>query len=271
MLPAQASYTDPLKLTYAANYPYRSGDIVRRPSTDNGSAARLQVGGITNDSYLLYDFVRFREKNVVIPFHIRAKPLAGGSIEIWAGDYVNEFHWLGELEISGQSGVWADFSCNLEFSQWFNMWNEDNTRYDLKLVFMGENGKELFEISEFYIGHEKPGPAGTRDSVVRTGSAEFIDKNSVAITGNVFMEFDESEIIEVGVMYSLYHQIFLFPEVVYTVQAAGISSPFTVVINDLEHVPGVPFYNYCAYVKTTTGTYTGGIRRFEMPEAKAEP
>ncbi|MDR0491968.1 MAG: cellulase family glycosylhydrolase, partial [Oscillospiraceae bacterium] len=86
VLPRQVSYTDPLKITEAANYPFREGGIVRRPSTDAGSAAKLQVGGITNGSALLFDFILFHD-NEVVPFNIRAMPVAGGTVEVWAGDF----------------------------------------------------------------------------------------------------------------------------------------------------------------------------------------
>jgi hypothetical protein len=269
MLPSWASYTDPLKITYAANYPYRSGGIVRRPSTDGGSLAGLQVEGITNGSYVLYDFVRFRENSVTIPFHIRAMPIAEGTIEILAGEFDIDYHWLGELKIEGRTGVWADFSCDLEFTEWFPMWNGDNTRQDLKLLFKGEDGKELFAISEFYMGHEKPGPAGVRDSIVRTGDARYINANSIAIEGNEFMEFDESEIIETGVIYSWAFDFHLHlddPDVTVFETASDAGSPYTVTINELMPMPypGISFYCYRAYVKTATEMYYGNAKRIEV-------
>ena len=270
MLPAQASYTDPLKLTYAANYPYRFGNIVRRPCTDSGSVAAWQVEGITNDSYVLYDFVRFREKNVIIPFHIRAQPLAGGSMEIWAGDFINESFFLGELEINGPTGRWAVYSCNLEFGEWFSMWNGDNTRTDLKLVFKGEEGKELFAISEFYLGQTKPGPGGTYDAVVKTGNAINITMNSAVVADNELRDFDEEEIVEMGVMYSLSHHIIMFPEDMYISLAAGKQSPFAVTIENLEQHPDIPFYKYRAYVKTAGEIYYGGTKRFTLAEFAAK-
>jgi hypothetical protein len=277
MLPARASYTDPIKLTHAANYPYRSGDIVRRPSTDGGSAAKLQVEGITDGSYVLYAFVRFRESNVTIPFHIRAKPIAGGTVEILAGcfvdgaDYAINTFMLGSVEISGQSGVWADFSGHLDF-EGFHLWNFDNTREDLKLLFVGEEGVELFAISEFYLGHTKPRPAGIFDAVVTTGNVTASAANSTVISDNTFMDFDEFEIIEAGVMYSWAGDFHLYhlndPDITTFVPADSMQTPFAVTIDELKPspYPDIPFQNYRAYVKTRDGIFFGNAKRL-MPES----
>ena len=267
MLPAQASYTDPLKVTLAANYPYRSEGIIRALSTDSGSPAALQIEGITNNSYVLYDFVRFRENNITIPFHIRAMPIAGGTVEISAGDFAVENYPLGECEIKGQAGVWSDFSVDLEFGEWFLMWNGDNTRQDLKLVFKGEDGKELFAISEFYMGDSKPEYADTVDRIVKTGIASDITNNSAIVTGNEFMYFDANEIVEAGVVYSWAHDFHLYldnPDVTSFVRTDDPGSPFTVTLEGLVQAPGIPFIKYRAYAKTENGIYLGNAKQFKQ-------
>jgi hypothetical protein len=282
--PARASDTDPQELIYAANYPYRSGDIVRRPSTDSGSAARLHVEGITNNSFLLFDFVRFTENIVTVPFYmrdtqvsgsgnyetvpfsIRAMPMAGGVVEIWAGEAPFSPDFLGELELNGQPGVWADFSCELDIGLTF--WENDTFRQDFMLLFKGEDGKELYAISEFFIGNEKPVPAGTLDLKVTTGNPKMVGTDSVAIEGNEFVGFNESEIIEAGVVYSLVydHPLFLDDPGIMNYVKAGISkSPFAVILTGIEPAPDPdsPFYTYRAYVKTTEGMHFGNAKRFK--------
>ena len=269
VLPRQVSYTDPLKIIQAANYPFRTGGIVRRPSTDSGSEARFQVEGITDGSSLRFDFVRFRDNNA-IPFHIRAMPLAGGTVEIYATDETFKDEWLGSCEISGPSGVWADFSCELDLT-WVLLFGGDNSRWDLKLVFRGEDGKELFAVSEFYFGRDKPGPAELFAPEVKTGSAQSITAHSAVITGNGFFEFDGQEILEVGVIYSVSCDFDFDQEYTYIAKADGVRSPFTLTLTDLEPHPDLPYINYRAYAKTATGTYFGGVKRFVLDNLTKPP
>ena len=265
-LPKQVSYADPRKIVDAASYPFRSGGIVRRPSADAGSGARLQVSGVTNGSALVYDFVYF-PKVEAIPFHIRAMPLAGGAVEIYAGEFkhdsgifYNDVFPIGRVEIGGKPGIWADFACELDFlnTNFINYIQDDNRpRWDMALVFTGEDGEELFALSEFYIGHEKPDRAPTLDPKVITGRALDVGTDYAIIDGSRFYDIAPRDIIEAGMMY---HGEWLdFSEA--DRQKAAAASPFTVRIS-LR--PGEEFH-YRAYVKTASGTYLGGVRRVFTP------
>jgi uncharacterized repeat protein (TIGR02543 family) len=292
-----------LKIVQAANYPFRSGDIARQPSTDAGSDARLQVGGIKDDSAIIFDFVNF-PKTETIPFHIRAMPLAGGVIELYAGEFKSGgtsgdiFHFnvfpIGRLEISGEPGVWVDYTCDLDFfnTNFINyLANSNYPRWDFALVFTGENegvdadeftgeyagletgnysgegggagvntsmsGGELFILSEFYLGHEKPGPAATLDPRVKTGTARGLTMESVVIEDSSFTEIEPQDILEAGVMYHGHWLDFTEADR----QAADPHSPFTVT---LSLRPGEEFH-YRAYVETPSGTYVGGVKRVFTP------
>jgi hypothetical protein len=280
LLPKQVSYTDSQRIIQAANYPFRIGDIVRRPSTDPGSYARWEVGGITDASALIFDFVRFPRVHS-IPFNIRAKPIANGTIEVYAGqfsaearqftheEYVHDVFELGSVKISGEPGVWADFSFDLDYTNFYNHFIfDDLPRWELALVFRGEDREvtsqdELFVISEFYIGHEKPEPAETLNPMVMTGTSRDVSMVSAVIEGNHFTEIIERDIVEVGVMYGWEDNRF---SNAIRKAAADTSQPFTVTL-DLR--PGEEF-QYCAYVETKTGFYRGGVRRvFTMPDTSA--
>ena len=287
ILPSAASYTDPLKITYACNFPYSSGrglpgDIARAPSTDGGSGAGLQVGSITDGAWLLYDLVLMRDYGI-IPFHVRAMPLAGGTVEIWLSDEIGGFYKTGEIAIDGPAGVWADFTAELDMASHYNIYNEGRARDDIKLVFKGEGGKELFEISEFYMGHTKPGLAPASEPTVKTGAAARIAGNSAVIENNSYEYFDENEIIEVGVAYSLdaaFHLYLDEPGAVSWQPAEKIRDGFSAALTGLELISaeGTEMeniyryhpYTYRAYVKTGTGIYFGNAKRFE-PGGAAQP
>lgn len=152
-LPAQSEYSDPYSgPVFAFNYPYRTGSIRRAPNTDAGSNAALQVEGLENGSSLLFDFVGFHGKNVVL--HLRAMPLAGGRVDITAGDMDTEIYELGSLDISGDGG-WQEYRCTLDQGHLL-MFDPFTQHWDLQFSFHGEEkGKELFIISEFWF--EKAG------------------------------------------------------------------------------------------------------------------
>ena len=273
VLPKQISYTDPLKITEAANYPFRAGDIIRRPGTDPASISKLQVEGITNGSSLLFDLVRFRN-NEEHPFNIRALPLAGGTVQVWAGDFDTYDIYLGECEITGPVGVWADFSCALPGLSYlqtsFSSEEDQNARWDLALIFMGEDNKELFAISEFYFGDTKPQPAGLFEPKVITGDATNITSSSVVIADNDFVDFEGEDILEAGIIYSL--DCYFWRTEVFKKTVAP-ASPFTVTLDGLEEFNDHPFpeyWNYRAYVTTASGTYLGGVKRYLAPGSNAE-
>ena len=272
VLPKQISYVDPEKIIQAADYPFRTGDIVRRPSTDSGSDAWMQVEGVTNGTAIIYDFVRFPIVNS-IPFHIRAMPVAGGVVEIYAGEFKHDagiFYYdtfpLGRIEIGGESGVWADYTCDLDFynSNFVNYLITDYIpRWDLALVFSGAEGEELFAVSEFYIGNEKPGPAPTLDPKVKTGSARDITLVSAVVEGSSYVEIEPDDILEAGVMYFGFGHDY-WEALKQT--AADPTSPFTVTLN-LQ--PGDETC-YRAYVETVNGTYVGGVKRIFTPPDPTE-
>jgi len=274
-LPKQASYIDPLRITYAASYPYREGGVVRRPGTDAGSPAELQVEGITNGASLLFDFVRFPE-NESIPFYIRAMPITGGTVEVWAGDFDTVAVCLGECEINGSAGVWADFDCELNIHTSIAGWPVEDgrcPRWDLMLVFKGENDRELFAINEFYFGLTKPGYAYRFEPKVMTGIAWDLTPDSAVIAGSGFVDFDDEDILEAGVLYSVdYYMSFD----VYKKTAVPMS-PFTVTLDDLQDideefdVPYPVYIQYRAYVTTANSTYLGGVRRFQVVSSGTEP
>lgn len=148
MLPDQAEYSDLYSgPVHAANYPYRTGDILREACTDSQSEATHQVGNITNGSSLLFDFVGFTGEKV--EFHVRAKSLAGGTVSIYAGDNRDEIYELGHCVIDGPSGEWAEYIGILDqdtilmFDPVLQYWN-------LTLCFGGDEAKELFAISDFW-------------------------------------------------------------------------------------------------------------------------
>ena len=151
-LPLQQSYDNPYStVVFAANYPFHIGEVVRQLNTDPLSQAPLQVGGITNGTTLIYDFVAFQGRDVYL--HIRAKPLAGGEISIIAGDNVAEFYELGICEIDGSTGQWQEYSCLLNQSTLL-MFDPVIQRWNLQFLFSGDVQGELFEISEFWFSYE---------------------------------------------------------------------------------------------------------------------
>ena len=151
-LPAQDVYSNPYQTVHAANYPFRTGKPVRRVNTDAASAAPLHVGGITHGSSLVFDYVWFDNREVNL--HIRARRLAGGKIKIYAGDFASLFPTvfeLGECEINGTQGEWAEYVCPLDVSYVYNV-GMPYGRWDLHLKFesfAGGGSAELFELSEF--------------------------------------------------------------------------------------------------------------------------
>ncbi|MDR0490701.1 MAG: dockerin type I domain-containing protein, partial [Oscillospiraceae bacterium] len=183
---------------------------------------------------------------------------------------------LGECDISGPAAVWSDFSCDLPGLAYLSNWSTpeyDNTRWDLKLIFKGEVGQELFAISEFYLGRTKPGTAKQFEPKVTTGIAQNITGNSAVIVGSEFKEFDGEEILEAGILYSVDYYM---SNDVYKKTAAP-TSPFTVTLEDLQDmgepfdVPFPVYIQYRAYVTTSTGTYLGGVRRFQTAQSGVEP
>lgn len=147
-LPAQAGYTDPNDgVIHAYLYPFRTGEIRRAPSTDTASQAPLQVEGIVDGSSLLFDFVSFHGKDVIL--HIRAMPMAGGSIEIRAGDQGIERYELGICEIDGTAGQWQEYTCRIDQSTLL-MFDPYTQRWNLELLFHGESDDPLFALSEFW-------------------------------------------------------------------------------------------------------------------------
>ncbi len=147
-LPRQASYSNPYEgRVFAGDYPFSAGHIRRVPSTDPGSDASLQVEGITDGSSLLFDFVEFHGKDVVL--HIRAKSLAGGSVTVIAGDDRTQRHELGTVEISGEAGAWGEYTCILTQDE-ILMFDPVRQFLDLRLAFHGAGTDELFVLSEFW-------------------------------------------------------------------------------------------------------------------------
>ncbi|MCL2060731.1 MAG: carbohydrate-binding protein, partial [Oscillospiraceae bacterium] len=290
VLPKQISYTDPQKIIDAANYPYRTGDIVRRPSTDGGSPAELHVEGIMDGSSLLFDFVRFRD-SINTSFNIRAMPLAGGSIEIWAGDFETCVWLLGICEIDGPAGAWADFSCALDMEQVQTGWTHahtSNTRWDLKLVFTGEPGQELFAISEFYMGGGdsggsgegggsgsggKPARADRHAPKVYTGHANSVTAATAKVSFSKLSGFEDLDVLEAGIMLSLDESFSDYIELIANPSdISSILSYYTIRLDlsgaleafgspDLSNAPDL-FWNIRAYAKTNDGIYLGGVRRF---------
>ena len=156
-LPSQTLYGDPGRSTvHAADYPFRSGDIVRMPNTDAASSAKYQVGGITNGSSLKYDYVIYPYKNMVL--HMRIKNISGGDIRIFGGDTDYCFAELGEqpLSVSGGTGEWLEYSYPLYYwiggEGYVSGLYEVDPHYDLWFEFSGGTG-ELFEISDFWFSY----------------------------------------------------------------------------------------------------------------------
>ena len=154
-LPQSESYIDPYKIIYAGNFPYATDKIKRAASTDKGSLAPMSVVGITNGSEIHFDFLLFDNKDM--KFNVRAKPIKGGTIEVYWGDFSWADSELGICEINGTEGEWNNYSCSLKLNEVL-MIEGTPTYWDLKLRFRGGSSGELFEISEFYFGDSKPAP-----------------------------------------------------------------------------------------------------------------
>lgn len=147
LLPEQRSYSNPYDgVVFAADYPFHTGDIRRAASGDAASAAPLQVEGIADGSALTFDFVEFRGEDVIL--RLRAMPISGGSVTVVAGDHRFQVYELGTLDISGESGVWSEYTCVLN-QQEILMFDPVRQYLDLSLLFHGEGGGELFALSEF--------------------------------------------------------------------------------------------------------------------------
>jgi hypothetical protein len=119
------------------------------------------------------------------------------------------------------------------------------------------------------MGREKPGYADTFDVKVKTGNVAENIGDSVIIAGNEFSGFEETEIIETGIIYSWAHDFHLYfddPEITAFVRADSINSPFTVKIQDIKPLPypDLTFYIYCAYVRTKDNIYIGNAKRFAV-------
>ena len=157
---AAQSFTMPYdKPVAAAKYSFCSDGIKRLPSDDSGAVTPLskdlKVGGVTANSYIEFDYVRYVKRDVT--FKVRAKTLAGGQIAVVGGDF-NErnpnYCELGVVDINGTRGGWQEFSCRLEFEDWpdFFFFGTDPRPWQLRLEFRAEYGQasgELFEVSEF--------------------------------------------------------------------------------------------------------------------------
>jgi|GEM_PF-3261063 Endoglucanase len=154
-LPEPKSYIDPYKIIYAYNFPYATDNIKRIASTDVLSLAPMSVDGISNGSEIHFDFLLFDNKDM--KFNVRAKPIKGGSIEVFWGDFVWAEGELGICEINGTKGEWNNYTCSLRLNEVL-MINQEPSYWDLKLRFRGDDSGELFEISEFYFGETKPIP-----------------------------------------------------------------------------------------------------------------
>ncbi|MDL2206977.1 cellulase family glycosylhydrolase [Eubacteriales bacterium OttesenSCG-928-N13] len=147
-LPDQALYSNPyINKVAAAEAPFQSGELKRVPCTDTEADVLLQVSGITDNSYLLYDFVGFQGKDVSM--HICAMPLAGGTLTVYAGDRKLEYFELGSCEITGEPGQWQEYSFTLHQSR-ILMYDPHLQYWDLQLIFTGAEGVELFAIREFW-------------------------------------------------------------------------------------------------------------------------
>lgn len=151
-LPELESYTNPYQTVYACQFPYATTTVKRAVSTDTGSAAPMQVEGITDGSELLFDFVLLDNEDMT--FHVRAMPLGGGTIEIHWGDFSGIESEIGICEISGTPGEWSDFSIPLRLHEVLQI-NGNPSYWDLKLLFRGAGTGELFKISEFRIGESR--------------------------------------------------------------------------------------------------------------------
>ena len=150
----------------AARFHYRNGgSIWRAPSDDadavTGMGRTLKVVGITDGSQILYSMAAFTAGGDAV-FTIRAKPIYGGRIEVYAGwgfriwpDPWWTFQ-LGHCQISGAFGQWAEFELRIP-AQALNMINYSGSysphAVDLMFKFVADDetpeGVELFEISEF--------------------------------------------------------------------------------------------------------------------------
>jgi len=153
------------KVTPAAHFNFRSGDVWRGPSTDAGASTKagraLQVEGIKDGDQILYDRTAFTNKGDV-RFKVRAKTLAGGRIELYAnkGFKVWPDHWwsfpLGQLEIDGNRGEWTEYTLEIPAEVIQNVlyggaWSVHGR--DLLFNFVAGEGvapeEDLFVISEF--------------------------------------------------------------------------------------------------------------------------
>ncbi|MDR0782752.1 MAG: carbohydrate-binding protein [Propionibacteriaceae bacterium] len=258
VLPSQISYTDPLRVIEAANFPFSSAQIIRTPATDPESAAAQQVEGIADGEFLLYDFVRIRDNQDTI-FAIRAKPVAAGAVEVWLGDFGAYTYYLGRCEIDGVRQVWDLYRCDLDLSA-VSLWTApetSNTRWDLKLQFVGQIGVPLFAISEFWFGTTKPKPADIFSPTVVTGTIQGNTASSLTFAGSYLSEFDGLEVIEVGVQCSTSSD---FSDSVYTAGDLASLGRFAVTGLDLKPNVETPWL-YRAYVKTATTWYYGGTKR----------
>jgi len=147
------------------------------------------------------------------------------------------------------------------------LWSGDedqNTRWDLKLVFIGEDGRELFAVSEFWFGNARPDPADRFEPKVKTGFARSLTDTSAVISENEFWDFDEHKILEAGIEYSDYPQKAEFFNESREIKAANPVTPFSVSLTGLLKPDDQDFTCYYrAYVKTASGTFKGGVKRFD--------
>jgi hypothetical protein len=60
---------------------------------------------------------------------------------------------------------------------------------------------ELYALSEFYLGDEKPEPAATMEPKVKTGTARDLTMVSVIITDSSFADINLQDVVETGIMY----------------------------------------------------------------------
>ena len=150
-LPPVASYENPYRTVYFANYPYRSGIIERGYNTDPASDAPFLVRRITHGSRLSFDKV-WLNNPAPRRLHIRARVLAGGAINVWSGRPIdNPYEWsyqIGYLEINGANGEWKEFVIPVNIDDQIL----NDMRWDLNFDFVSPEGNSntlLFELSEF--------------------------------------------------------------------------------------------------------------------------
>jgi hypothetical protein len=181
-------------------------------------------------------------------------------VEVWVGDFDFYTYYLGSCEIAGRPGLWRESSCRLDLSD-ISLWSFPgamNTRWDLQLLFFGPAGQSLCEVSQFWFGADRPAAAEKLVPEVMTGKAGVIQAGKVTIAGNSFREFDDLEVSEFGVMFSLSEDF--IPCLYLPVSLTAISQPeFSVTCQTLE-LYGPGFYRYRAYVKTATGFFFGGTK-----------